>query len=175
MSSEKASEAPVMVRFGMSVADWCEKWFPDALVFAILAIFIVFVVGLFHRKQTSRSGNHVWERLLEHHTLHDADGPNHYRWLRSRQFSSDLPRSQVSWLGFPKHPEARLPMWRCFQWQSSMIHWGFLPDFQRISRYGDMFKDERHRLPGHGSGCVPGWRFDLDTGPIVFRCAAYGH
>jgi short subunit fatty acids transporter len=29
------------------VADWCEKWFPDALVFAILAVFIVFIVGLF--------------------------------------------------------------------------------------------------------------------------------
>ncbi|MGO9570416.1 MAG: hypothetical protein ACLP5H_23025 [Desulfomonilaceae bacterium] len=37
MANEKTSETPTMVRFGMAVADWCERWFPDALVFAILA------------------------------------------------------------------------------------------------------------------------------------------
>ena len=33
-------------RFGLWLAQWSEKWFPDALVFALLGIVIVFVFGL---------------------------------------------------------------------------------------------------------------------------------
>ena len=41
MSDKKKNGSTTpMVRFGLVVADWCEKWFPDALVFAILAVFI---------------------------------------------------------------------------------------------------------------------------------------
>ena len=35
-----------LARFGLSLADWSEKWFPDALVFALLGIVVVFIVGL---------------------------------------------------------------------------------------------------------------------------------
>ncbi len=30
----------------MALADWCERWFPDAFVFALLALIIVFFAGL---------------------------------------------------------------------------------------------------------------------------------
>lgn len=33
-------------RFGLALAEWSEKWFPDALIFALAGIVIVFVVGL---------------------------------------------------------------------------------------------------------------------------------
>jgi short-chain fatty acids transporter len=33
-------------RLGIALADWSERWFPDALIFALLAIVIVFVAGL---------------------------------------------------------------------------------------------------------------------------------
>jgi short-chain fatty acids transporter len=34
-------------RLGMALADWSQRWFPDAFVFALGALIIVFVVGLF--------------------------------------------------------------------------------------------------------------------------------
>jgi short-chain fatty acids transporter len=35
-----------LARFGLALADWSEKWFPDALVFALLGIVVVFIIGL---------------------------------------------------------------------------------------------------------------------------------
>ena len=35
-----------LARLGMELADWCERWFPDAFVFALVALIIVFVAGL---------------------------------------------------------------------------------------------------------------------------------
>lgn len=43
------SEGSGFSRLGMRMADWSEKWFPDAFVFALVALIIVFVAGLlFH-------------------------------------------------------------------------------------------------------------------------------
>ena len=39
-------EGGFMQRSGLALAQWSEKWFPDALVFALLGIFIVFCFGL---------------------------------------------------------------------------------------------------------------------------------
>ena len=36
-----------LARLGMTLADWAERWFPDAFVFALLAVIIVFIAGLF--------------------------------------------------------------------------------------------------------------------------------
>ncbi len=36
----------MLERWGLRLADWSEKWFPDALVFALLGIVIVFCLGL---------------------------------------------------------------------------------------------------------------------------------
>jgi hypothetical protein len=33
------------VRAGMAMADWCERWFPDAFVFALVGLIIVFMPG----------------------------------------------------------------------------------------------------------------------------------
>lgn len=35
-----------LARLGMALADWSERWFPDALVFAFMALLIVFAIGL---------------------------------------------------------------------------------------------------------------------------------
>src|ERR1700733_740024 len=35
-----------LARIGMALADWSERWFPDAFVFALLALIIVFLAGL---------------------------------------------------------------------------------------------------------------------------------
>src|ERR1700681_4259802 len=36
----------IFARMGLVLADWSERWFPDAFVFALLALVIVFVGGL---------------------------------------------------------------------------------------------------------------------------------
>src|SRR5579864_2800808 len=36
-----------VARLGMALADWCQKWFPDEFVFALVGLLIVFIVGLF--------------------------------------------------------------------------------------------------------------------------------
>src|SRR5512141_2744922 len=40
-----ANEKP-LVRIGLALAGWSERWFPDALVFALLGILVVFVFGV---------------------------------------------------------------------------------------------------------------------------------
>lgn len=39
-------QSPLLPRLGMRIADACERWFPDAFVFALAAIVIVFLGGL---------------------------------------------------------------------------------------------------------------------------------
>jgi short-chain fatty acids transporter len=40
------TQAGAFARFGIALADLSERWFPDALVFALIAIIVVFVAGL---------------------------------------------------------------------------------------------------------------------------------
>ncbi len=48
MPQEKqaATQEQPLVRFGLGLANWSERWFPDPLIFALLGIVVVFVVGL---------------------------------------------------------------------------------------------------------------------------------
>jgi short-chain fatty acids transporter len=48
VTGQSGSEPPgVFVRLGMGLADWSQQWFPDAFVFALAGLVIVFVAGLF--------------------------------------------------------------------------------------------------------------------------------
>ncbi len=40
------SRESVLARFGLALANWSERWFPDPLVFALLGILFVFLTGL---------------------------------------------------------------------------------------------------------------------------------
>lgn len=42
-----SDSAGVFARLGMALADWSQKWFPDAFVFALSGLIIVFVAGMF--------------------------------------------------------------------------------------------------------------------------------
>jgi short-chain fatty acids transporter len=44
-SGDAAAEAR-LARIGMALADWSERWFPDAFVFALIALVVVFLAGL---------------------------------------------------------------------------------------------------------------------------------
>jgi len=44
---EAGEESSFLERWGLALAQWSEKWFPDALVFALLGIVFVFGFGIF--------------------------------------------------------------------------------------------------------------------------------
>lgn len=46
LQSGAAVSETKLARLGMALADWSERWFPDAFVFALVALIIVFVAGL---------------------------------------------------------------------------------------------------------------------------------
>jgi short-chain fatty acids transporter len=54
----------MLSRIGMRIADACERWFPDAFVFALAAIILVFIGGLFTgvapNKLATEFGNGFW-------------------------------------------------------------------------------------------------------------------
>ncbi len=43
-----------LARFGLALATWSERWFPDPLVFALLGILVVFLVGLSLHQSASK-------------------------------------------------------------------------------------------------------------------------
>jgi short-chain fatty acids transporter len=45
-SRPEQNDGGALTRMGTTLSDWAERWFPDALVFAMLAIVVVFVAGL---------------------------------------------------------------------------------------------------------------------------------
>src|SRR5438105_14830072 len=45
-SAVKRPREPAGIRLGLAISDWTERWLPDAFVFALLGIVVVFVAGL---------------------------------------------------------------------------------------------------------------------------------
>ncbi|MFZ1133703.1 MAG: TIGR00366 family protein, partial [Candidatus Korobacteraceae bacterium] len=43
-----------LVRTGLALANWSERWFPDPLVFAFIGIIVVFVTGLLLHESPSK-------------------------------------------------------------------------------------------------------------------------
>jgi short-chain fatty acids transporter len=125
MSNEQRNEGTTaMVRFGMTVADWFEKWFPDALVFAVLAVFIVYIAGLFLGNSPVNLavmfGTGFWSIIpftmqmaliiVGGYLL--ASSPPVYRF--------------VKWLAsVPQTPRGAIVYVAVISMLSSMIHWGF--------------------------------------------------
>ena len=52
--STQAGRDSGLARFGLALATWSERWFPDPLVFALAGIVIVFIFGLCLRESASK-------------------------------------------------------------------------------------------------------------------------
>src|SRR2546423_293963 len=54
----------MLARAGSRIADFCERWFPDAFVFALAAVIVVFIggmsIGVTPLKLTTEFGNGFW-------------------------------------------------------------------------------------------------------------------
>ena len=68
VTSRKPAPPPAregsLVRCGLALANWSERWFPDPLIFALAGIVVVFIVGLFlHQspaKMAVQGGKNFW-------------------------------------------------------------------------------------------------------------------
>ena len=61
---EAAVQEQGLVRFGLGLANWSERWFPDPLIFALLGIVVIFVAGLLLHQSPAKlaiqGGKNFW-------------------------------------------------------------------------------------------------------------------
>ena len=109
--------------FGLWLAQWSEKWFPDAWVFALVGIVFVFCFGLLIGESPSKlaieGGKSFW--VLIPFTMQMAliiiggyvvaTSPPVYRLIQKIAGITDKPRTAVAWVAF-------------FSMATSLISWG---------------------------------------------------
>jgi short-chain fatty acids transporter len=112
-----------LVRLGLGLANWSERWFPDPLIFALLGIVVVFVAGLLlHQspgKLAIQGGKNFWS--LVPFTMQMvmiivggyvvASTPIVYRVIRALA-------------GIPKTPRQAVALIALFSMLTSLISWG---------------------------------------------------
>src|SRR6202041_3415959 len=136
-----AQETP-LVRLGLRLANWSERWFPDPLIFALLGIVVVFLVGLsLHQspaKLAVQGGKNFW--TLVPFTMQMvmiiiggyvvASTPIVYRAIQALA-------------GIPKTPRGAVAMIALFSMLTSLISWGLSLIFS-----GLFVRELAHRVKG---------------------------
>ena len=113
----------LLARAGSRIADFCERWFPDAFVFALGAILIVFIgglsIGVPAVKLTNEFSNGFWS--LVNFTMQMA-----LVIIGGFVVASSPPVARVtSWLAsIPKTPRGAIAFTAAFAMLSSLISWG---------------------------------------------------
>ena len=111
-------------RFGLWLAEWSEKWFPDAWVFALIGVVAVFVFGILIGESPTKlaieGGKSFW--ILIPFTMQMAmmiiggyvvaSAPTVYRVIRKLAGITTNPRVAIAWVAF-------------FSMTTSLISWGF--------------------------------------------------
>jgi short-chain fatty acids transporter len=112
-----------LVRLGLGLARWSERWFPDPLIFALLGIVVVFVAGLLLHQSPAKlaiqGGKNFW--TLVPFTMQMvmiiiggyvvASTPIVYRIIRALA-------------AIPKTPRGAVALVALFSMLASLIHWG---------------------------------------------------
>jgi short-chain fatty acids transporter len=124
--SDNALERPSgrFARLGLALADWSQRWFPDAFVFALLALIIVFVAGFLSgsslRELVDYFGQGFWSLIpftmqmaiiiIGGYVV--ASSPPVFRMIR--------------WLArIPRAPRGAIAFVALFSMLSALISWGF--------------------------------------------------
>jgi short-chain fatty acids transporter len=111
-------------RFGLWLAGWCETWFPDAWVFALIGVVVVFVFGIAIGESPTKlaieGGKSFW--ILVPFTMQMAMiiiggyvvacSPGVYWVIRKVAGITTNPRAAIAWIAF-------------FSMTTSLISWGF--------------------------------------------------
>jgi short-chain fatty acids transporter len=111
-------------RLAIALAEWSERWFPDALVFALIATVIVFLVGLFAGEMPGNLiknfGDGFWE--LGPFTLQMA-------MIIIGGYvvaSSPAVKVVIQWLAtIPRTPRGAIALVALVSTTSSLLSWGF--------------------------------------------------
>src|SRR5271169_1471537 len=120
---QTATQEQPLVRFGLGLANWSERWFPDPLIFALLGIVVVFIVGLWLHQSPStlaiQGGKNFW--TLVPFTMQMvmiiiggyvvASTPIVYRAIQALA-------------GIPKTPRQAVALVALFSMLTSLISWG---------------------------------------------------
>ena len=123
-SAARRPRDPALVRLGLTVSNWTERWFPDAFIFALAAIVIVFIAGVLlgrsPQKMTEYFGGGFWTLIV--FTMQMtliivfgyvvASSPPVYRIVQAIAGIPKGPRSAVATIAF-------------FTVVSSLLSWGF--------------------------------------------------
>jgi short-chain fatty acids transporter len=131
-----------LVRFGLGLANWSERWFPDPLIFALIGIMVVFVVGLLLHQSPAKlavqGGKNFW--TLVPFTMQMvmiivggyvvASTPVVYRAIRALA-------------EIPKTPRQAVALVALFSMLTSLISWGLSLIFS-----GLFVRELAHRVRG---------------------------
>ena len=128
-SQQPSPQEKRLVRFGLALANWSERWFPDPLVFALLGIVIVFLIGL-----ALQQGIPVSQRAAK---LAIQGGKSFWALVPFTMqmvmiivggyvvASTPLVYRAIRWLaGIPKTPKSAVAMVALFSMLTSLISWG---------------------------------------------------
>jgi len=140
--AQPATQEKRLVRFGLGLANWSEKWFPDPLVFALMGIVVVFLVGLLLHQRPARlaiqGGKNFW--TLVPFTMQMvmiiiggyvvASTPLVYRAIRALA-------------EIPKTPKSAVAMIALLSMLTSLISWGLSLIFS-----GLFVRELAHRVKG---------------------------
>src|SRR5436305_11859633 len=113
----------LLARIGMRSADFCERWFPDAFVFALAAIVLVFIgglsIGVAPAKLATEFGNGFWS--LVNFTMQMA-----IVIVGGFVVASSPPVARLTrWLAsIPKTARGAVAFVAAFAMLSSLISWG---------------------------------------------------
>src|SRR6201984_2396979 len=137
-----ATQEQPLVRLGLSLANWSERWFPDPLIFALLGIVLVFFVGLLLHQSPAKlaiqGGKNFWSLvpftmqmvmiIIGGYVV--ASTPIIYRAIRGLA-------------GIPKSPRAAIALVALFSMLTSLISWGLSLIFR-----GLFVRELAHRVKG---------------------------
>ncbi len=114
----------ILERTGLALAQWTEKWFPDALVFAFLGILLVFILGLIlgesPEKLAIEGGKAFW--ALVPFTMQMAMVILGGYVVASAPIISSLIEKLAT---VPKTPKGSVCLVAFFSMITSLISWGF--------------------------------------------------
>ena len=131
-----------LVRLGLALAQWSEKWFPDPLVFALLGIAIVFLFGISLGEKPAKlaieGGKSFWSLvpftmqmvmiIIGGYVV--ASAPLIYRGIRALA-------------GCPKTPRAAIALVALLSVLTSLLSWGLSLIFS-----GMLVREMGHRVKG---------------------------
>jgi short-chain fatty acids transporter len=126
-----AAQEPFLARVGLAFAHWSERWFPDALVFALLGVVLVFGLGLLLGEKPAalalQGGKGFWG--LVPFTMQMVMVVIGGYVVASTPVVYALIRRVATW---PRSPRAAIALIAFFALLTSLVSWGLSMVFSGI-------------------------------------------